>query len=184
MSSIVPREFTIKSGETIVVRSVLPEDTNSLHELSAEILREREFMITLPEEFLFTEEQERIWLKQHDDNPSAIFLLAFAESMLIGYLHFACEERRRRAHSGRFGMAVRKEWREKGVGRALLQALLDWAQDNPLVEKVWLEVFAINSWGIHLYEELGFVEEGRLSKEIKIAPGHYVDLVLMSRFVK
>jgi RimJ/RimL family protein N-acetyltransferase len=174
----------MKTGEVIVVRSVLPEDTSSLHELSAEILREREYMITLPEEFLFTEEQERIWLKLHNDSPRAISLLAFAQSTLVGYLHFACEERRRRAHSGKFGIAVRKEWREKGVGRALLQALLDWAQENPLVEKVWLEVFATNSRGIHLYETLGFVEEGRLSKEIKIAPGQYVDPVLMSRFVK
>jgi len=184
MSTIQPCEIPLKTGEKIVVRSVLPEDTKSFHELSAEIVGEREYMITLPEEFLFTEEQERIWLRHHNDRPRAIFLLAFAQSMLVGYLHFACEERRRRAHSGTFGMAVRKEWREKGVGRALLQALLDWAQDNPDVEKVWLEVFATNSSGIHLYESLGFVEEGRLSKEIKIAPGHYVDLVLMSRSVK
>lgn len=70
------------------------------------------------------------------------------------------------------------------MGRALLQALLDWAQGNPQVEKIWLEVFGTNGRGIHLYEKLGFVEEGRLSKEIKIAPEHYIDLVLMSRFVK
>jgi RimJ/RimL family protein N-acetyltransferase len=184
MSSIQPREIPLKTREKIVVRSVLPEDTRSFHELSAEIVREREYMITLPEELLFTEEQEHQWLGQHHDSPRAIFLLAFAPSMLVGYLHFACEERRRRAHSGTFGMAVRKEWREKGVGRALLQTLLEWARDNPDVEKVWLEVFATNSRGIHLYQSLGFVEEGRLSKEIQLAPGHYVDLVFMSRFVK
>src|SRR5579871_104474 len=113
MSTMQPREFTVKTGEAIVVRSVLPEDTRSLHELSAEILREREYMITLPEEFLFTEEQERIWLKLHNESPRAISLLAFAGSTLLGYLHFACEERRRRAHSGKFGIAVRREWREK-----------------------------------------------------------------------
>jgi len=184
MSTIQPREFTLKTGEKIIVRNVLPEDTGMLHELSSEILREREFMITQPEEFLFTEEQERAWLQQHHNNPGALSLLAFAQTTLLGYVHFACEERRRRAHSGKFGIAVRMGWRERGVGRALLQALLDWAQDNPLVEKVWLEVFATNSRGIHLYETLGFVEEGRLSQEIKIAPGRYIDLVLMSRFVK
>lgn len=184
MSSIQPREFTLRTREKIIVRSVLPEDTRGLHELTSEILREREFMITQPDEFLFTEEQERIWLKQHNENPGAISLLAFGQTTLVGYLHFACEERRRRAHSGKFGIAVRKEWREKGVGRALLQVLLDWAQNEPQVEKVWLEVFATNSRGIHLYETFGFVEEGRLSREIKIAPGQYIDLVLMSRFVK
>ncbi len=168
----------------MVVRSVLHEDTRGLQELSTEILREREFMITQPEEFQFTEEQERAWLQQHNDNPGMISLLAFAQKTLVGYLQFACEERRRRAHSGKFGMAVRKEWREKGVGGALIQALLDWAWDNPQVEKVRLEVFATNSRGIHLYQKLGFVEEGRLLKEIQIAPRQYIDLILMSRFVK
>ena len=184
MSTIQPREFTMKTGEQIVVRSALPADTGSLHELSLDILREREFMITQPEEFLFSEEQERAWLLLHNDNPGAVSLLAFEDSTLVGYLHFACEERRRRAHSGRFGIAVRREWRDRGVGRVLLQTLLDWAREEPQVEKVWLEVFATNSRGIHLYETLGFVEEGRLTKEIKVAPGHYIDLVLMSRFVK
>jgi len=174
----------VKSGEEIVVRSVLPEDTKVLHELTTEILREREFMITDPDEFQFTEEQEHAWLQQHHNDPGMISLLAFAQTTLVGYVHFACEGRRRRAHSGRFGIAVRREWRSKGVGLALLQALLDWAMDDPQVEKVWLEVFATNSRGIHLYEKLGFVEEGRLLKEIKVAPGHYIDLILMGRFVK
>jgi RimJ/RimL family protein N-acetyltransferase len=184
MGIIQPREFPLKSGEKIVVRSVLPEDTRNMLELVSEILQEREFMITQPEELQVTEEQEQVWLQQHNDDPGMIALLAFSHTLLVGYLHFACEGRKRRAHSGKLGMAIRKEWRAKGVGRALLQSLLDWAQDNPQIEKVCLEVFANNSRAIHLYESLGFVEEGRSIKGIKIAPGYYTDLVLMAKFVK
>ncbi len=184
MGTMQPREFALKTGEMIVVRSGIPEDTKSLLELAPEVLREGEFMITELDEFQVTEEQEQAWLQQHQDDPGMIMLLAFSQTLLVGYLNFACEGRKRRAHLGKLGMAVRKEWRSTGVGRALLQSLLDWAKDNPQVEKVCLEVFANNSRAIHLYQSLGFVEEGRVIKGIKIAPEHYIDLVLMATFVK
>lgn len=184
MGIIQPREFLLKTGEIIVVRSVQPEDTKSLLALTSEILQEREFMLTEPDEFQITEEQERAWLRQHRDNPDMIALLAFSHSLLIGSLNFACEDRKRLAHSGAFGMSVRKEWREKGVGRALLQSLLAWARANPQIEKVGLQVFASNERAIHLYKTLGFIEEGRAIKAIKTASGHYIDLMYMATFVK
>lgn len=66
----------------------------------------------------------------------------------------------------------------------MLKTLLEWAQANPLIEKVGLAVFSTNARVIELYRRLGFVEEGRRAKEIKFGPGKYVDEVLMGRFVK
>lgn len=77
-----------------------------------------------------------------------------------------------------------RPWRGRGVGTALLEALLRWATANPLVEKVCLEAFATNARGIRLYKKLGFVEEGLRHKDIRRGPGHYVDTVAMYRLVK
>ena len=77
-----------------------------------------------------------------------------------------------------------KEWRGRGVGAALLEALLEWAAASPIIERVCLEVFATNDRAIRLYEKLGFVEEGRRQRDIKLGPGRYVDTVAMYRFVK
>ncbi len=65
----------------------------------------------------------------------------------------------------------------------MLKTLLDWAEKNPLIEKVGLSVFATNTDASRLYRRLDFVEEGRRAKEIKFGPGEYVDEVLMGRFV-
>ena len=70
------------------------------------------------------------------------------------------------------------------MGTSLLQAALDWAESSPLVEKVCLEVFAINEPAIRLYKKLGFIEEGRRARDIKRGPDDYVDTVMMYRFVK
>ena len=80
-------------------------------------------------------------------------------------------------------MSVRAEWRRMGVGRALLQSLLDWAEASQPIEKVGLAVFSDNLPAIGLYKMFGFIEEGRQLKHIKMGPNEYQDLILMYRFV-
>ncbi len=81
-------------------------------------------------------------------------------------------------------MSVKNGFRGQGIGTALLAALLDWAKENPLIEKVCLEVVADNTNAIRLYQKFGFVEEGVKKKAAKIDDGTYWDLILMARFVK
>jgi ribosomal protein S18 acetylase RimI-like enzyme len=79
-------------------------------------------------------------------------------------------------------IAVRQDWQGVGVGTALLQTLLQWAELNPLIENVRLGVFATNDKAIHLYHKMGFVEEGRRPQDVKLGDGHYVDTIFMHRF--
>ena len=65
-----------------------------------------------------------------------------------------------------------------------LKAPLEWAEANPLIEKVGMSVFSTNADAIRLYRRLGFIEEGRRAKQIKLWPGQFVDKILMGRFVK
>jgi RimJ/RimL family protein N-acetyltransferase len=62
--------------------------------------------------------------------------------------------------------------------------LLNWAEANPVIEKICLEVFATNENAIRLYKKFGFVEQGLGSKDVKRGPGQYVDVLSMCRFVK
>jgi RimJ/RimL family protein N-acetyltransferase len=73
--------------------------------------------------------------------------------------------------------------RGRGVGTALLQCFIEWAEANPLTEKVGLGVFARNETAIRLYRKFGFLEEGRQPKEVKMRPNEYEDVILMYRFV-
>jgi RimJ/RimL family protein N-acetyltransferase len=70
------------------------------------------------------------------------------------------------------------------VGTALLRTWLPWAEANPLLEKIGLEVFATHDRATRCYKKLGFVEEGLRPKQIKLRPGRYADTVAMYQFVK
>lgn len=79
---------------------------------------------------------------------------------------------------------ISKKYRSKGIGTLLIEALLDWAERNPLIEKESLGVFSNNQKAISLYKRLGFIEEGRKIKKFKIAENEYIDEILMYKFVK
>jgi len=136
-----------------------------------------------PDDFRLTEAQERRWIQDHLDGPSQLAIVAETADEIVGSLSFENSVPRRLTHRGSLGVSVRQTRRGQGIGTALLQTLIDWAQASPLIEKIGLSVFATNVDAIRLYQRLGFVEEGRQPHEIKLAEGQYVDNVLMYRLV-
>ncbi|MNI85410.1 Spermine/spermidine acetyltransferase [compost metagenome] len=76
-------------------------------------------------------------------------------------------------------MSVRSDYQGGGIGKALLQALIDWAEKHRQIEKITLGVFANNSKAIELYRKMGFVQESLMRKQIKLQDGKYVDVIGM-----
>lgn len=178
------RSQTITTGEPFVVRHATPDDAANLLTYIRSVAQETGFFVIQPDEFPSSEEQERQWVQEHLDDPRKLALVAEAGDEIIGSLSVENGPFQRTSHTGTFGVSVRQDWRGKGVGTAMIEFLLEWAETNPLVEKVELSVFSSNANAIRLYRRLGFLEEGRRAKAIRLAPGEYVDEVLMARFVK
>ncbi len=184
MGTMERRSMSAKTAEPFTIRCAQPDDAANLLAYVRSVAHETGFFIIQPDEFPATEEQERQWIQEHLDNPGKLVLAAEVGGAIVGCLSFDGGNYRRTAHTGTFGISIRQDWRGRGIGTAMLEILLDWAAANPLIEKVELGVFSTNTRAIGLYRRLGFVEEGRRAKEIKIEPGRYVDEVLMGRFIK
>lgn len=80
-------------------------------------------------------------------------------------------------------MSIQEKYTNNGIGSLLMNELLKWAKKDHKVEKIYLEVFANNDRAIHLYQKLGFLEEGRKKKHVKQGTAEYVDEIIMSQFV-
>jgi RimJ/RimL family protein N-acetyltransferase len=184
MASIQTKTFTAKNGQQFTIRTAKPQDAVAMLAYIRSLAEESDFLAIQPDEMPGTEDEERKWVQDHLDHPGKIVLVAETDRAIIGNVSFENGPYRRIAHRGHLGIAVAKEWRGRGVGTKLLETLLDWATANPVVEKMCLQVFVTNTIAIQLYKSLGFVEEGRQSKDIKLGPGQYVDRLLMGRFVK
>lgn len=63
-----------------------------------------------------------------------------------------------------------------------MERLIAWARQSDEIEKIELNVRVSNARAIALYKKMGFHEEGRLEKRIKVG-GRYIDDILMALFV-
>ncbi len=86
----------------------------------------------------------------------------------------------RRRHAMSLGIAVLPRAQGQGVGRALMQALCDFADDWAQVLRIELGVYADNARAIALYQRFGFEVEGR-QRGYALRGGEYVDTLMMAR---
>jgi L-phenylalanine/L-methionine N-acetyltransferase len=86
----------------------------------------------------------------------------------------------RRAHSAGLGIGVHDAFQGRGIGTALLAALVECADLALGLRRLELTVFAGNAAAIALYRRFGFVEEGR-SRGYAMRDGVLADVLHMAR---
>jgi ribosomal protein S18 acetylase RimI-like enzyme len=102
---------------------------------------------------------------------------AFSGERLVGVAGFYVQAGPKHAHKGMlWGMYVRPGYRGLGIGRTLVEAIVEHARER--VELLQLVVISDNLAARRLYEGLGFVEYGVEWRATKYR-GRYHDDVLM-----
>jgi RimJ/RimL family protein N-acetyltransferase len=160
-------------GARIEVRGLLPADSASYRRIRLEALR------SAPEAFGSTFEAESAeplsWFAARLD--SAAVFGAFDGGDLIGIAGLFVKEGRKEAHKGvLWGMYVRRDARGAGIGRRLVEAVVEHARWR--VELLQLIVVSTNAPARRRYAGLGFVEYGTERDALK-HDGRYWDEILM-----
>lgn len=188
MPAPVYRPWTTTDGRPFTVREADVTDAAQIIAHTRAILTEPWWMVTEPDEFRLSVDQEEAWILGFREQPHGLLLVADVGTagarQVVGALGFNTQTRRRLRHRGRIGLSVHASYRGLGIGTALLQTLLDWAAAEPELERVELSVFSHNTRALSLYRQLGFVEEARLTRAFKLADGTYYDDVMMVKWVK
>ena len=167
----------------IHIRVACLADAQQMLAILQEVIAEEQYLLSTIEEFQQTIEGQQAWIQTKLANDRETILIAEYNDDIVGWLAFQSPERKRLAHTGSFGIMVRKDYRGQGIGKRLIEALLIWAVANPQIEKVCLGVFSTNVGAINLYRKMGFIEEGRKINEIKVSDNQYIDDVLMYKMV-
>ncbi|GAA3105566.1 GNAT family protein [Rhizobium viscosum] len=111
-----------------------------------------------------------------------VHLVALDGDELIGW----CDIRRHffpsQAHCGSLGMGLLPDYREKGLGRRLIEAAIAAARQAGMI-RVEFGVHADNARAIRLYESVGFVREG-VSRDAFCVDGEYTDVINMAQILR
>ncbi len=110
-------------------------------------------------------------------------LVAVVDGEVVGTIGLHTTTRPRIRHKAEFGMMVRDDWQGKGVGSALMQAMIDLADKWLNLTRIELTVYTDNEAAIALYKKFGFEIEGT-HRNFAFRDGEFVDAYAMARIIE
>ena len=179
MKKFEPVYRTLKDGRTVLIREGQPTDAAALLATLKAYLRDSTYIPLEPDEFNLSEEDEQSWISSFRNRDNSLLLVAAYEGRLVGNIDLTGSTRRASRHTAVLGMGLLKEWRGCGLGTELLRSVVQWSRLNPVLEKLWLQVYAGNAPGLALYRKLGFEECGVQKAFFKTTAGRYDDNITM-----
>jgi RimJ/RimL family protein N-acetyltransferase len=159
------------------IREAVPGDAVALVELAREVGSEPEGWLISTRDWRGAGDERRYLRSLRRSRDAAVFVAEAADG-IVARLSVGRDPHPASAHVADLGLMVAKGHRRIGIGRALLQQAVEWAQGAG-VSKLELHVFPHNAPALRLYESFGFQREG-------YRHGHYrqgdelVDAILMA----
>jgi putative acetyltransferase len=171
---IVPNSLAHgKTASALIVRAREPGDWEQIAELT-QLPKVRWGTLRLP----FTSKEQ--WRKTMEAPPEGMTgIVAVLEERIVGSADIQQRKGRRR-HVGDVGVCVHDDFQQRGVGTALMAALIDVADNWLDLKRLELIVYSDNEPAIRLYQKFGFKVEGTLCRHT-FRDGEYVDSFFMAR---
>lgn len=167
----------------INIRRAKIEDAREIVLIKKKIVETTNFFFRSPEEPQEKAEEYQKKIQTAQENRGLTLVVEF-NNQVIGFLSFSRSPYMRLQHAGLFGMGIKPEFSNMGIGTKLLSHFIEWAKEQEGLEKICLDVFSNNERAISLYKRLGFREEGRQINQIRFKDGSYADIIFMALYIK
>ena len=177
------KTYQLKSGKSIVIREVETHEAEKLIDLKMSYIKNTTTIPLLLEEYQNNPKVELKLITEYQKSTNSILLVAEVENELIGNIDLTGSKRSKMYHTGMIGMGIKEKWRNQGLGKILIESVIDWAKNESEIELIWLDVYASNELGYNLYKNTGFIVSGVVNDFFKDENG-YVDKVQMYQSIK
>lgn len=178
-----PKQITLKNNKTVLIRQAEAHDAKQLLNCIKTYIPESAYIPKFEHEITLTLDQEKDWINSFITNDNSLLLVAEYENNIIGNIDLTGSRREAMKHTAVIGMGMIKEFRNSGLGTALLSSIAEWSKENPILELIWLQVYTENELGLNLYKKIGFKENGIIKNFFK-HNNKYFDNLTMSMNVK
>ena len=177
------RSVTLRDGTLALLRSPQPSDAEPLNAYLRLTSGETHYMVRYPEECDQTLGAAQKRLQAMEDHERSFMLAAFLDGELVGNCGVnEISDRFKMRHRASLGISIKEKAGGLGLGKLLMEKALEQAKENGF-EQVELGVFEDNPRARHLYEKLGFQEQGRTLRAFRLKDGTYRDEIQMVKFL-
>ncbi len=168
-----------EKGIPVIIRYPQESDLQGLLSYINTLSKERTFIRFQGEEITLEEEKEYVVkIIKHVKTNTGVHLFVLSDGKLIAAGDISLKEKGEQ-HVGNLGISVDKEFRNEGIGKLLMEKLIEEAKNNlPGLKAITLSVFANNPIAKKMYESFGFTEYGNLPEGVN-HKGEFVDHIFM-----
>ena len=179
--SMEPVSLQLAGGRICTIRLSVETDAAALCAFMPKTHGESDFLNYLPGEWDLSVEEEVKFIRDRKESDRSVLIVAEVDGCIVATAGVESMKFRRFAHHAELGMTVAKEYWGQGIGRKLMECIIDWARQRKL-RKLYLRVFESNHRANALYGSQGFVEEARLKGDFLRRDGTYGDTIVMAKF--
>jgi len=173
-------EFISKKGRKIEIREVQEKDYVELRNFINSLVKENTYILkNLP----IDKEGELNYVRrclEEVKRRERVHLVAVYKNKIVGAAEIG-RKRFKEKHVGVLGISVRKNYRNEGIGKILMNEVVKRSKKLG-IKLIILDVFKINKPAIALYKKLGFKKYAELPKALK-HKGRYISALSMYRWV-
>jgi putative acetyltransferase len=120
------------------------------------------------------------WRKMLESPPDGMTgIVAVLDGRMVGHAG-VIQAKGRRSHVGDIGMSVHDDFCGRGIGSALMAAIIDTSDNWLNLRRLELTVYVDNAPAIRLYRKFGFEVEGTRRGDV-FRDGKFVDSFAMAR---
>lgn len=168
----------LKDGKEIIIREAERIDAEQMINFYNFVGGETDFLSFGKDDFKKNLLEYQNYIEDIKKELNSIILLAVIDSEIIGIATINSNQKARIRHVGVLGIVIEKRYWGLGLGRILMNLLINWAKTNNITKKILLLTNENNIAAQELYKKIGFIEEGLLKKDNYIN-GVYYNTVIM-----
>lgn len=174
-----PQEITLKDGRVCTIRTPRAADGAALLAYMLQCNGETEFVLSYPDEFSLTAEQEGSFVEGQALSPDSLLITCFDGDRAVGSAQIRFDHRDKLRHRASVGIGILRDYWRQGIATRMMELLIAQAQARPGVASITLEYIEGNDRARALYEKLGFRERYRDPDAIRLRGGDRLALIGM-----
>ena len=171
-----------KNKLNVVLRSPKESDAKEIIEFYNIVGGETTYLSFGAGEYKVSIEQQESTIKSVNESDNNTMILATIDDKIIGIGTISSNQKKKGKHVGELGIVIKEEYCNVGLGKIMMDELIDWCKSNGITSRIGLSVRKDNPRAIELYKKCGFEVEGTLKNETYI-DGEFFDIIVMGLII-
>lgn len=170
----------LRDGRTAQFRAPCENDAAEMVEYLRAAAGQTEYLANYPEEIRYTEESEKVYLRNCLEDENALMIVCIVDGKLAGNCQIVFQRNIKTKHRATVMIALLEEYWGLGIGSAMF-AEMEAAARSLGTAQLELEMVEGNERALRLYRKMGFTVVGQIPDAYRLRSGCSCAAVFMTK---